>query len=71
MPASKLDTHHDWDGKIRTYEIPESKSGALPLGDIPTAFEIILFVHFLVNLKILNAFTIATKPKKIYTKKVR
>lgn len=25
-----------WDGWIRTSELPESKSGALPLGDTPT-----------------------------------
>ena len=29
---------HGWGGKIRTYEMPESKSGALPLGYTPMKF---------------------------------
>ena len=27
--------YNGWAGRIRTYEMPESKSGALPLGDSP------------------------------------
>ena len=47
--ASKSDTHHGWDSWIRTSEMPESKSGALPLGYIPKYFANVLY-HILVQL---------------------
>ncbi len=49
-PNSKCFKNHcpanGWDGWIRTSEMPESKSGALPLGYTPiTTFRIILFIN--------------------------
>ncbi len=40
-----------WDGWVRTIEMPESKSGALPLGYIPLHFDILPHMPWLVNNK--------------------
>ncbi len=41
-PISKLGSNDGWDGWARTIEMPESKSGALPLGYIPLT---LVFYH--------------------------